>query len=81
MMARAERAAGAASPAWRRLGPHASRRLLLVVGLVAGWFLLVLAKLVVLQVLQHEQLSARALRQHASDPATTPFRSRWSPYH
>ena len=65
-MARAERAAGTASPAWRRLGPHASRRLLLVVGLVAGWFLLVLAKLVVLQVLQHEQLSARALRQHAS---------------
>lgn len=48
----------------RLLGSRSNRRILAVVCVAAGWFLLVLAKLVDLQVIQHEQLSAKATRQH-----------------
>ena len=47
----------------RLLGPSSNRRLLAVVCVGAGWFLLVLARLVDLQLLQHEQLAAKAIRQ------------------
>lgn len=61
---RAERAGGAFASMRRLLGSSSNRRILAVVCVAAGWFLLVLAKLVDLQVLQHEQLSAKATRQH-----------------
>lgn len=61
---RAERAGGAFASMRRLLGSSFNRRILAVVCVAAGWFLLVLAKLVDLQVLQHEQLSAKATRQH-----------------
>ena len=48
----------------RLLGSSSNRRILAVVCVAAGWFLLVLVRLVDLQVLQHEQLSAKAARQH-----------------
>lgn len=65
LMARAEQAGGNAASVRRPLGPHASPRVLVVACVAVGWFLLVLARLVDLQVLQHEQLSDKALRQHA----------------
>ncbi|MYB51939.1 MAG: transpeptidase family protein [Acidobacteriia bacterium] len=61
---RAERAGGAFASMRRLLGSSSNRRILAVVCVAAGWILLVLAKLVDLQVLQHEQLSAKATRQH-----------------
>ena len=64
-MVRAERAGDAAASVWRLLGPRSNPRVLAVACVAAGWFLLVLAKLVDLQVLQHQQLSAKAMRQHA----------------
>ena len=64
-MVRAERAGGAAS-VWRPLGSSSNRRILAVAFVAAGWFLLVLARLVDLQVHQHEQLSAKAMRQHVA---------------
>ncbi|MXY68509.1 MAG: transpeptidase family protein [Acidobacteriia bacterium] len=63
-MIRAERAGGAFASMRRLLGSSSNRRILAVVCVAAGWFLLVLAKLVDLQVRQHEQLSAKATRQH-----------------
>ncbi len=65
LMARAEQASGTLGSARRPLGPRASARVLVVACVAVGWFLLVLARLVDLQVLQHEQLSAKATRQHA----------------
>ena len=62
-MVRAEREGGAVASMRRLLGLRSSRRTLAVACVAAGWFLLVLARLVDLQVLQHEQLSARAMRQ------------------
>ena len=72
-MARAEQAGGTVASLWRSLGPHASPRVLVVACVAVGWFLLVLAKLVDLQVLQHEQLSEQAARQH-SDSVEIPAR-------
>ena len=72
-MARAEQAGGTVASLRRSLGPHASPRVLVVACVAVGWFLLVSAKLVDLQVLQHEQLSKQATRQH-SDSVEIPAR-------
>ena len=65
LMARAEQAGGTVTSVRQRLGPNANPRVLVVACVAAGWFLLVLARLVDWQVLQHEPLSAKAMRQHA----------------
>ena len=65
LMARAEQAGGTLASARRLLGPRASPRLMVIACVAVGWFVLVLARLVDLQVLQHEPLSDKALRQHA----------------
>ena len=63
-MVRAQWAGGAAASVRRLLGSRTRRRVLAVACVAAGGFLLVLARLVDLQVLQHEQLYAKAMRQH-----------------
>ena len=49
----------------RPLGLHANVRVAVVALASVGWFALVLARLVDLQVIQHEEFAERALRQHA----------------
>lgn len=63
-MVRAQWVGGAAASVRRLLGSRTKRRMLAVACVAAAWFLLVLARLVDLQVLQHEQLYAKAMRQH-----------------
>jgi cell division protein FtsI/penicillin-binding protein 2 len=63
-MVRVERAGGAAASVRRTLGLRSNPRVLAVACVAAVWLLLVLARLVDLQVLQHEQLYAQAMRQH-----------------
>lgn len=62
---RAEQAGGTLASARWPLGSHANVRVLVVALVSAGWFLLVLARLVELQVVQHEEFAEKALRQHA----------------
>ena len=64
LIVRAEGAGGVAASVRRLLGSRSKRRVLAVACVAAGWFLLVLARLVDLQILQHEQLYAKAMRQH-----------------
>ena len=63
-MARAERAGSAVAPAGRLLGSPSERRVVAVACIAAACLLLVLARLVDLQVLQHDQLYSKAMRQH-----------------
>lgn len=63
-MVRAERACEAGASVRRTLGSRSNARILAVARFSTVGFLLVLARLVDLQVLQHEQLSATAKRQH-----------------
>ena len=62
---RAAQAGGTVASARRPLGPHANSRVLVVAVVSAGWFLLVVARLVDLQVIQHQEFAGKALRQHA----------------
>ena len=64
-MGRAAQAGRTVASARRPLGQHANLRVVVVALASAGWFALVLARLVDLQVVQHEELAERALRQHA----------------
>lgn len=66
-MVRTERAGDARESLWRALGLRSNPRILVVACVSTVGFLLVLAKLVDLQVLQHEQLSATAKRQHVGN--------------
>ena len=56
---------------WR---PVLTRRLTVVAGVLAFWVVAIEARLVVLQVLQHEELSARAERQQSETQQTPPKR-------